>query len=281
MLFDMTLKGGNDISRATDPRLVLEMLLLRMVSAPKVQSLAQLIGGGGSMAATGSPKAQSSTTGVTNTATRQGTTAPRAQQQTAPSPQKPTQAAAAPAQTATQNTVQNTIQANSQTSEQALPQENKKPITAQAVQITSYDNSKPENENWFTLVQGLKTQNAMMAAKLENTHVVSLTGDQLTLGLPEALQFLHDQFKSESFMAQLNELLQKNWNKKFKISVKLVGKNSDKGAAQMSPKEQAKKKAEAKEQQVREQVENHPLVQSAQKKLNAKIDSITDMNNKS
>lgn len=41
LLFDMALKGGNDIPRAQDPRIVLEMMLLRMTGAPRIESLAQ------------------------------------------------------------------------------------------------------------------------------------------------------------------------------------------------------------------------------------------------
>ena len=43
MLFDMTLKGVQDIARTEDPRLVLEMLLLRMVNAPRIASLKNLV----------------------------------------------------------------------------------------------------------------------------------------------------------------------------------------------------------------------------------------------
>ena len=43
LLFDMALKGINDLLRAQDPRIVLEMLLLRMSQAPRVQSLVSLL----------------------------------------------------------------------------------------------------------------------------------------------------------------------------------------------------------------------------------------------
>jgi len=43
LLFDMSLKGIQDLQRALDPKLVLEMLLLRMASAPRVQELHQLL----------------------------------------------------------------------------------------------------------------------------------------------------------------------------------------------------------------------------------------------
>lgn len=39
LLFDMALKGAQDLHRAQDPRVVLEMVLLRMSIAPRIQSL--------------------------------------------------------------------------------------------------------------------------------------------------------------------------------------------------------------------------------------------------
>lgn len=39
LLFDMALKGAGDVSRAQDPKIVLEMLLLRMSAAPRLISL--------------------------------------------------------------------------------------------------------------------------------------------------------------------------------------------------------------------------------------------------
>jgi len=41
-LFDMALKGAQDLARASDPKLVLEMVLLRMSEAPRIESLSQL-----------------------------------------------------------------------------------------------------------------------------------------------------------------------------------------------------------------------------------------------
>ncbi len=42
MMFDMALKGAGDIPRSNDPRIVLEMVLLRMAQAPKIVGLAAL-----------------------------------------------------------------------------------------------------------------------------------------------------------------------------------------------------------------------------------------------
>ncbi len=42
LLFDMALKGGQDIPRADDPRIVLEMILLRMANAPRIENFFEL-----------------------------------------------------------------------------------------------------------------------------------------------------------------------------------------------------------------------------------------------
>ena len=44
-LFDMLLKGIADLLRSSDPRLVLEMTLLRISSAPTMMSLRELFAG--------------------------------------------------------------------------------------------------------------------------------------------------------------------------------------------------------------------------------------------
>lgn len=46
MLFDMALKGGQDIPKAQDPRIVLEVCLLRMAAAPEITDLESLLRGG-------------------------------------------------------------------------------------------------------------------------------------------------------------------------------------------------------------------------------------------
>jgi DNA polymerase III subunit gamma/tau len=45
LLFDMCFKGVNDLIRAQDPCLVLEMLLFRMCEAPNIQSLKEILSG--------------------------------------------------------------------------------------------------------------------------------------------------------------------------------------------------------------------------------------------
>lgn len=48
MLFDMALKGAHELPRSQEPRIVLEMLLLRMSAAPYIQNIRALLSGSGS-----------------------------------------------------------------------------------------------------------------------------------------------------------------------------------------------------------------------------------------
>jgi DNA polymerase-3 subunit gamma/tau len=66
MLFDMALKGAADIPKSSDPRIVLEMVLLRMAQAPKIATLASFLQGGAAVALTAPPVAVAKT-GATGT----------------------------------------------------------------------------------------------------------------------------------------------------------------------------------------------------------------------
>jgi DNA polymerase III subunit gamma/tau len=61
MLFDMALKGAADIPKSSDPRIVLEMVLLRMAQAPKIATLSAFLQGASvTMAASATGAATSS-----------------------------------------------------------------------------------------------------------------------------------------------------------------------------------------------------------------------------
>ena len=71
LLFDMALKGAHDMHRAQDPRIVLEMLLLRMSIAPRVRDLA-------SSSAHTQPTAQKNGSSTATKAVNSPSTAPKA-----------------------------------------------------------------------------------------------------------------------------------------------------------------------------------------------------------
>jgi len=69
LLFDMALKGAQDLHRAQDTRVVLEMVLLRMASAPRVHELAKFVSTSASASASApAPSAGSRVPSATATA---------------------------------------------------------------------------------------------------------------------------------------------------------------------------------------------------------------------
>ncbi len=55
LLFDMCLKGAQDLMRAQSPRIVLEMLLMRMAQAPRIEDIDAFVSGSGQVTATAKP----------------------------------------------------------------------------------------------------------------------------------------------------------------------------------------------------------------------------------
>jgi hypothetical protein len=110
-----------------------------------------------------------------------------------------------------------------------------------------------------------------MAAQLENTHVLTLEGDRLVLGLSASLQFLYDQIGGKDFIAKLQAQLKTAWHKELEIQIKLGGQ-----ATTLSPVQAEEKRQQEEEKQTWQAVESHPLVKSAQKQLNVKIEAIKE-----
>jgi DNA polymerase III subunit gamma/tau len=194
LLFDMTLKGVQDVVRAQDPRIVLEMLLLRLTQAPRITSidklLAQVGSGGGNL------KPQGSKT-------------------------KPTDALA---------------------------------------------------EKWSGLVENIKRDKPLLAAKLEYAAIKSIDGDKLSLAFKKEQEFFYTQVSTKEVVGQLMELVGKYWGKPYQVEV-LLNKSGE-GVA--SPQEQKETAAQQAVKDQRAKIEAHPMVKEAKNLLKAKITSISN-----
>jgi DNA polymerase-3 subunit gamma/tau len=62
LIFDMTLKGANDLAKAQDTRVLLEMLILRMTAAPRIQVLKNFSGGSRTMPSVEAKKSMANAT---------------------------------------------------------------------------------------------------------------------------------------------------------------------------------------------------------------------------
>lgn len=252
LLFDMTLKGVNDLLRAQDPRIVLEMLLLRMAAAPRIASLASLMSGAVpasvAQAAAPAPPAEAAPKYSMSSFVRPASGATAA---AAPTP-TPAPAAAAP--------------------KPAAPT----PPPAN----TAYDEPRPAvdparaNDPWFKFVDLVKKSNSLLGAMLENTHLISNEDDKVTIGVPRKMSFMFDKVKDPENTNRIANFIETFWNKRVAIEVKLADEKSEKAAP--TPKASADQEKVDKKRSIEQQIEQNPLVQTAQNVFKTQIKSIRD-----
>jgi DNA polymerase-3 subunit gamma/tau len=231
LLFDMALKGINDLKRSPDTKITLEMLLLRMVHAPRVRNLLTL---------------KSNVISVSG-GSNSGNNGPTPPVKVSPTPRPPI-ATPAPSM---------------KTQEEAPA----KP------QVKEYNPAISLSENWFHLIETLKSLSPIMGAKLDNTHALSLEGQQLIIGVPEKLTFLSSQIKNRDFINSVNEHVNKYWKTRYEVKFEMVGAHVGVTSPKIMREEQESKKTLA----LRKQIEDHQLIQEAQKVFKTEITSIKEM----
>jgi DNA polymerase-3 subunit gamma/tau len=291
-LFDLALKGVNDLLRAQDARIVLEMLLLRMAQAQVTSATAT--------AAMPATKATLNTAPVAHSGIAEPKTALEAptpqtpmapQPLTNPSAVRPDAGSAAPPITrsfvkpAPGKTLATAAKNTTATpSEQPSPEA---PVVATAP-MSMPPTAPPANDEtqaptstdpWFRFVDRVKKSNALLGAMLENTHMVSTKAPtatapgHLVIGVPKKVSFLFDKIKDPENIKRITTFIETYWNKKYVIDVKLDEPQMD---AAPSPKVVRENHQQAKKDTLQTQVENHSLVRSAQNAFKTQIKSIKE-----
>ena len=214
-LFDMALKGAQDLARASDPLLVLEMVLLRMTAAPRVGLLAS-VGG------------QPITTPVAPSAPSAGPVNHAPQVTATPTPVAPTGAM---------------------------------------------------DQRYRELVEKIKEVNGLIGAQLENCFVVKVEQKMLTLGVAGKHKFLFDKINQPDFKKKVSNYLTSFWGPGYALNVVLTDGGIATGGGEepmLTPKALGEKIQQQEQQTVRQQVEAHPLVQSANALFKSEIKSIKE-----
>lgn len=241
LIFDMLLKGAQDLAKAQDSRLVCEVLFFRMVAAPTSLSLASLIKSNISEAANMVGTSKSLVTAQIKASTNQ------------------TQAHIQPSKE-----VQKRLKESKNVSD--VPQGLEKMKTV----IETKD-------KWLHFVDFVRGQDALFAAKLENLLFNRLEGQKIFIGIPERLGFLKDQLASAEIAKKLQGFIASHWGPGYSFEV-VTDKKQLKGESAKAIVQ--KKKQEEKENVYAKAAEN-PLVKSAQDAFNAKIVSVTSVTTKS
>lgn len=256
-LFDMALKGANDLLRSQDPRVVLEMMLLRMAAAPRLVHLSHLLH------AAGAP-----TTPVTTTVTTTTSAAPAApSRSTAPTNGR------SGANTKTAAGVKPSAHPSSPGSEakSSEPDAHQRASTPSATKPSEAPH--PESKDpWFKFVARVKGANGFLGAMLENTHLAETGTDHLVVGVPQKMSFLFDKLKDPENVRRIEQFLETFWEKHYKVDIRL----GDAKTETSTPKVVAEKKEQEKKQSIEQAIERHPLVRSAQDVFKTQIKSIKE-----
>ena len=286
LLFDMALKGVNDLLRAHDARLVLEMMLLRMAAAPRIVSLAALASGA-------VPAMPAASNGVSSGTTNASTPKPATPVSPAQAEEDSATAAGRKYTAASFTRPAHTLPGFAHLAQQApstQTAQNKGTPTAPTEQsaapaASSAAKSEPEEkvdpvrakDPWYQFVERVKKSNSLLGAMLENTHLISNEGSKLTLGVPKKMSFLFDKIREPENLKRIETFLETLWNKKCSVEVKLA----DEKAARPTPKALAEESRRAQQRMIERAVEENPLVKTAQNIFKTQIKSIKDAGAKS
>lgn len=249
LLFDMTLKGANDLIRAQNPRVVLEMLLLRMANAPRVIDIAKLINFQG---AEGKPATSLNSTQISRPShssvapTKKPLSENEQPYTTSSSIAKVAPVQAAPTQTVrTENT--NT------------------PIVSNI-----FDTNKSAQENWITLIEKIKTVQPSLGAKLEYVSLIELGSSSVRLGTKD--QMILEQLNEKLSLMKLQSFMKTYWSKNVDVLFETLKTES----APLSPKELTTQKEQKAQEDLMKAVENHPIIKKTQDTFKTKITSIKE-----
>ena len=260
MLFDMALKGGSDIPRAQDPRIVLEVILLRMASSPKLMDLKSFLQSGGNAL---------STTPQSAGGARQPYTPPVA---------LPVKGHTRLVESQKVKEVPTGLEAM----KAALDNKAAKPKTAEAKPATSAPAPEPEkpkvatganpSEKWVSFVELIRQEDALFAAKVENLLFAKEEGKLLSLGVSPKLAFLKDQMADTQVRKKLQGFIDSYWGAGYSFEVLMSRDQVGESAQALQQKKQ-----QLAEDEIRNMVTNNPMVKAAQETFNGQIKSIVEI----
>ncbi len=285
LLFDMALKGVNDLLRSQDARLVLEMLLLRMASAPTIVHLAQLL----SRAPQEAPLQASAK--APNTASVATATPPALVAATHRESAVPLAAAQPPPAERKFNFVRQVNPDAVPYRSQTAPSESSPMAPTTVTTAAGLDEPLEEtaglhsDDPWFVFVRQVKKSNALLGAMLENTHILSNEGTHLVLGIPKKVGFLTDKLKDPENIKRIQTFIETFWNKRYTVEIKVDTPAKNTGAAskvttvateQLTPRAAVTQQQQVNEKSVEQAVHSNPLVRSAQDAFKGQIKSIKE-----
>lgn len=258
LLFDMALKGANDIPRAQDPRIVLEVTLLRMASAPKLVDLKTLLQNGASNSHSAGGARLHYTPPVTPPAPGHQRLKEAEKVQDGPAGLQAMKAALEKPKTAPKETA---IKTSAPQTTPAAPEESKPKLAT---------GSTP-SERWVHFVELLRQDDALFAAKIENLLFSKEEGKLLSFGVPPKLAFLKEQMADTQVRKKLQGFIDSYWGAGYSFEVLMSRDQVGESAQAMQQKKQ-----QLAEDELRNKIVENPMVKAAQEVFKGQIKSIVE-----
>jgi DNA polymerase-3 subunit gamma/tau len=252
MLFDMMLKGLNDLSYSADARIVLEMLLLRMAAAPRITALEELNLSGQQTAIRHNSEKKKTSLSADNNApavnaksaeSAHTTTAARSTNKNAnPTSQQPREVALQRSNSQ-RPAVEEDRPATSQATNEARSSASAKTEPHMAMSAaagpsltSAYQSELSPQENWFQLIQAIKKDNGLIGAQLENVYLGKIEEKDLHIGIPKPLKFMYEKMTSENFREKALRLINTHWGQGHSFQVFFDEGHTEKTKPRMTPK---------------------------------------------
>ncbi|MCB0420383.1 MAG: DNA polymerase III subunit gamma/tau [Bdellovibrionales bacterium] len=266
-LFDMALKGANEIPRAQDPRIVLEMLLFRMVAAPRIAQLSQLGEVSASLASVASPPEPNVLASSPSVASAKKNISPAPPQE-----MKEIPAAAPPMEPSVTASKQEAVQVSTDDVSQENGDTNS-PIKDEPVAGLTLSGNPAKD--WLALVERIKKVNGLVAAKLEHSYLIQVSPEkEILLGIPPKMKFLYEQVRDNHFQKKICNYITTFWGPGYSLAVQL---GDEKKSQVLTPKAIAQKEEEKKNEDITQKIQNHALVKQAQTMFKSEIQSIKEI----
>lgn len=248
LLFDMAIKAQQDVVRASDPRLVLEMVLLRMVSAPSMKSIRSLVMSDPPAKAGGNSTAQTK---------MEPTEKPKAMMYQGPA-------------TNTGSTASSSSLAAPVVKPSPEPKTTSSVLKTEVAAAKTTVKSEHQLDMWLELVDRLRAEDALFAAKIENIRFIKQEKMKIYLQVPPHLQFIQQQLNDPEIRKKMQHFIDLTFGPEYSFEM-VQSKDGLKGDSVQTV---AQKQKSAIKDEVKLKIEQHPQVQAVQKIFNAKIGSI-------
>ncbi len=243
-LFDMGLKGANDILRASNPHIVLEMLIIRMTRAPRIIEIESLLKKkeitNNSLSPENKVRSFNGNSHSLKTSNDTLTSTPPKNTKT-PS---------------VDDTSKNPIRLNK--SKSKTTESNKKLNKTKTKLLnreTNYAVERNLQYNWEQFIQTIKKHNVSMGAKLEHAALISIDKGKAIIQISSSDKFLYEQIKENKFLKELGSLFQSVWGLELEPTIALTDKPSE-----LSPRKRLEELNKHKIDNLKIEVENHPMV---------------------